>query len=221
MSNSEGEWQENRPDEAEIERAWQLLERCVEAWRPAWKGSFLEHAVLVHDAAVFLAELFSAEAVVDIRILRLGAILHDVGRSQAERVVEHAVRSGEIIREADFPEGAARIAETHIGVGITAEEAVQLGLPPRDYVPQTLEERIVSYVDNLLSFRTETNQHRFRDAAYAVERFAGELGAAYGERARLFMEGLEREMGPERLSRFCAYLADVNRKLAGKRGGRS
>ena len=39
--------------------------------------------------------------------------------------------------------------QKHIGTGITKEEAEELGLPPRDYVPQTAEEIIVSFSDNL------------------------------------------------------------------------
>ncbi len=221
MPNPKVESHRSQPDDGEIKRAWQLLEQRVEAWRPEWRASFLEHAALVHDAAVFLAALCDPELAMDTRVLRLGAILHDVGRSQGQRPVEHAVLSGKIIREAGFPEGAARIGETHIGVGMTVEEAVALGLPERDFQPQTMEERIVCYVDNLLSYQRDTNQHRFEDAAHVVKRFAGELGAAYGKRARAFMEGVERELGPERLSRFRTYLARVNRVLSGAAGGRS
>ncbi len=221
MPNPNAESHKNQPDDGEMERAWRLLEQHAEAWRPAWKASVLEHATLVHDAACFLAALFSPQVAVDTRVLRLGAILHDVGRSRAQRVVEHGVRSGEIIREAGFPEGAARIGETHIGVGLTAEEAADLGLPRREFVPHTIEERIVCYVDNLLSYRSDTKHHLFRDAAGAVQRFAEELGTAYGERVEAFMEGVEREMGPERLSRFRTYLADVNRTLSNGIGGPS
>ncbi len=219
MPNPKAETQSNEPEDGEIKRAWRLLEEHAEAWRPAWKGSLLQHAALVHDAAVFLAGLFSQQVVLDTRILRLGAILHDVGRCQAERVVQHGVLSGEIMRRAGFPEAAARIAETHIGVGITAEEAVALGLPARDFVPQTLEERIVCYVDNLLSYRSDKDLHQFRDADHVVKRFSGELGAAYGDRAAGFMAGLEREMGPRRLSLLRGYLAGVNRKLTGGTSG--
>ncbi|MGB2582023.1 MAG: tRNA (cytidine(56)-2'-O)-methyltransferase, partial [Thermoplasmata archaeon] len=43
------------------------------------------------------------------------------------------------------------IIERHIGAGILEGEAVALGLPERDYVPETLEEKIVSHADNLIA----------------------------------------------------------------------
>ena len=53
-----------------------------------------------------------------------------------------------------FDERLALIAERHIGAGITKEEAIELGLPPKDYLPVTLEEKIVAHADNLI-FGTE------------------------------------------------------------------
>ena len=49
------------------------------------------------------------------------------------------------------------IIERHIGAGITAEEAVKLGLPEKSYVPQTLEEKIVAHADNLISGTEEVD----------------------------------------------------------------
>ena len=37
-----------------------------------------------------------------------------------------------------------------MGAGITAEEAAKLGLPRRDFIPQTMEEKILSYADKFL-----------------------------------------------------------------------
>jgi uncharacterized protein len=42
------------------------------------------------------------------------------------------------------------IIERHIGAGITKDEALALGLPPKDYLPLTLEEKIVAHADNLV-----------------------------------------------------------------------
>ncbi|RJS85299.1 hypothetical protein CW706_01785, partial [Candidatus Bathyarchaeota archaeon] len=43
-----------------------------------------------------------------------------------------------------------RIIKRHIGGGITAEEAVKLGWPVEDYLPETIEEKIVTYADKLI-----------------------------------------------------------------------
>lgn len=196
-----------------IKRAWGLLEKTAQAYKPEWKDGIMEHAKIVHDVSLFLARLFPKEAHVELDVLALGAILHDVGRSRAERVVEHGVKSGEIIREQGFPEAAARIGETHMGVGITKEETTALGLPYRDFVPETLEERIVCYADNLLFYITGEGRHELRDTDAVVERFTRELGEAYGRRSREFMEKIEHEIGPQGFRQFQKYINEFNREL--------
>jgi uncharacterized protein len=205
----------------EVERAWSLLDKIASEYKPEWKDSILEHAKIVHDAALFLAGLLAESVIIDRRIIALGAILHDVGRSRAVRVVEHGIRSGEIIRENGFPEQVARIGETHIGVGITRDEAKILGLPDRNLVPETIEERIVCYVDNLLYYIPEENRHELRDTEAVVERFNRELGEAYGIRSREFMEGMEKEIGPEGFARFREYIKELNTKIDGTGSGHS
>ena len=202
--------------DGEVKRAWDLLEKITTECKPEWKDSVKEHAKIVLDVSLFLAGLLSKKNPVDAHIITLGAILHDVGRSRAQRIVEHGVRSGEIIREQGFPEPVARIGETHIGVGITREEAEALGLPARDFVPETLEERIVCYADNLLFYIPEKGRHELRDTDTVVERFTRELGEAYGRRSREFMEKIESEIGPQGFKRFQKYINDLNSELSSR-----
>ena len=204
--------------EKEAERAWDLLKKTAAEYKPEWKDGILEHARIVHDASLFLARLFPGTAHVDFDILTLGAILHDVGRSRASRIVEHGVKSGEIIREHGFPEAAARIGETHIGVGIAKEETAALGLPHRDFIPESLEERIVCYVDNLLFYIPGEDRHELRDTDAVVKRFTRELGESYGRRSREFMEKIEHEVGPRGFKQFQKYINEFNRELAGRSG---
>ena len=201
-------------DDPEITRAWSFLWETVRSYRPAWEEALVEHARLVHDLSMEIARLLTAQGrSVDRRILALGAILHDVGRSRARRLVEHGIKSGEILREQGFPEAAARLAETHVGVGIHPEQAASLGLPPGDYIPRTLEERIACYADNLLAYLPEEGRHEIGDAEAAAERFSREVGPEYGEEARAFMKGLEAELGPAAVAAFRAYVDDLNRRL--------
>jgi len=87
---------------------------------------------------------------VDRELVRLGGLFHDIGRSRTHDI-GHAIAGVEIGRFLGFSEQLLRIIECHIGAGITASEAVRLGLPARDYLPLTREEKIVSYADNLVS----------------------------------------------------------------------
>jgi len=86
---------------------------------------------------------------VDLELLEIGGYLHDIGRSVTHKV-GHGVESGKIVRELRFPESVVRLVERHIGAGITSEEAVRLDLPRKDYTPETLEEKILSYADKFL-----------------------------------------------------------------------
>jgi uncharacterized protein len=72
-----------------------------------------------------------------------------------------------------------RIIERHVGSGIPAEEAVKLGLPKRDFIPETLEEKIVSYADKLIEGK------RRKSFDVTLDRFAKELGSTHPAIARL------------------------------------
>ena len=205
--------------DGEISRAWEFLENQVLAWRADWLGTMVEHARLVRDTALFLGSIHPGGEGIDRGILELGAILHDVGRCRAKRTVEHGIVAGEMIREARFPEAVARIAERHMGVGLQREEARHLGLPDHDFVPETIEERIVCYADNLLSYLPDESRHELCDSDAAIARFTEELGEGYGRRVRTFMLGLEQEIGPLEMDRFRSHVVEANRVLLAKRGG--
>ena len=85
---------------------------------------------------------------VDAGLVRAGALLHDIGRGRTHGIM-HAVEGAQIGNDLGFPEELLHIIERHIGAGIALEEAIKLGLPPRDYIPITIEEKIVAHADNL------------------------------------------------------------------------
>ncbi|MGC8601933.1 MAG: HD domain-containing protein [Thermoprotei archaeon] len=77
------------------------------------------------------------------------ALLHDVGRAFTRGVL-HAVKGAEYLAGLGYQRELLLAVERHVGAGITEDQAAQLGLPKRDYVPQTLEEKIVSFADKLV-----------------------------------------------------------------------
>jgi len=125
------------------------------------------HCQKVAVMAVSIAERIKGP--VDGELVRVGALLHDIGRSRTHDI-GHAVAGVDIGRSLGFSEQLLLIIERHVGAGITASEAVRLGLPEKDYLPLTREERIVSYADNLISGVREMPFYE------ALERFRRILG---------------------------------------------
>jgi uncharacterized protein len=128
----------------------------------------VEHCLAVSRTAVLLAGHVKRFKV-DRELVRLGGLFHDIGRSRSNDI-HHALAGVKIGKELGFSEQLLSIIERHIGAGITAAEAERLGLPKRDYLPLTPEEKIVSYADNL----TKGTDTMHFDAV--VKRFRNILG---------------------------------------------
>lgn len=87
---------------------------------------------------------------VDIELVKIGALLHDIGRTNNHGIT-HAVEGAKILRKLGLPPEVIKIAERHIGGGLKIGDAERLGLPKKSYMPKTLEEKIVAHADNLIS----------------------------------------------------------------------
>lgn len=87
---------------------------------------------------------------VDRNVVQQAALLHDIGRSITQDI-RHASVGAELLRTASWPSSVVDAVERHTGAGIDAREAAALGLPVKDYTPQTLEQQIVAHADNLYS----------------------------------------------------------------------
>jgi uncharacterized protein len=110
----------------------------------------IKHCKAVAKLAVETAETCTGNGLnVDLELVEIGALLHDIGRSKTHSV-HHAVVGAEILQTAGLPEPVISIVKRHVGGGITANEAEKLGWPKDVYVPLTIEEKIVSYADKLI-----------------------------------------------------------------------
>ena len=145
----------------------------------------IAHCRAVSQAAVAIVDRMTQS--VDRELVRQGGLLHDIGRSRTHGI-EHAIAGVEIARRLGFSDRIIVIIERHIGAGITASEAERLGLPKKDYLPLTAEEKIVSYADNLLS---GTREMPFSEA---LERFRKILGPDH-EGIELFIKQHEEIQG--------------------------
>ncbi len=135
-------------------------ERCLQILRSAGCSS----EVIAHCQAVsYLAVIIARKAQADVRLVEVGALLHDIGRSRTQGML-HAVEGARIAQDLGLPREVAMIIERHMGAGIPLAEAVRLGLPEKEYMPLTLEEKIVAHADNLID-----NDHR-QPIAHEIEK---------------------------------------------------
>jgi len=87
---------------------------------------------------------------IDVDAVFVGALLHDIGRSKTHGL-SHAIAGARIAMDIGIDDKIVKIIERHIGAGIPKEEACVPGLPDKDYMPITIEEKIVAHADNLIS----------------------------------------------------------------------
>ncbi|HXY54088.1 MAG TPA: HDIG domain-containing protein [Nitrospirota bacterium] len=136
------------------------------------------HCIAVSQTALSIATRVTIA--VDRELVRQGGLFHDIGRSRTHGI-GHAIAGVEIGNHLGFSSQLINIIERHIGAGITAPEAERLGLPKKDYLPLTPEEKIVSYADNLISGVRELPFYE------ALERFKKILGPDH-EGVELFVK---------------------------------
>jgi uncharacterized protein len=153
--------------------------------------SVICHCKSVSDLATRMAMSMQKKGVnVDVELVSIGALLHDIGRSKTHKI-DHAVQGAKIAVDFCLPKSIVRIIEVHIGSGITAEEAEKLGIPKKDYLPKTIEEKVVSYADMLIE--------NCREVSYetALQHFIELLGSSHPSinRFKHIHEELQRLMG--------------------------
>lgn len=106
----------------------------------------IDHSKTVYERTKDITQYYED---VDLELIKCGAMLHDVGRTITNDI-RHAYLGADLLRKINIDEKICKITERHIGAGIIPQEAAQLNLPERNYIPQTLEEKIVAHADNLV-----------------------------------------------------------------------
>ena len=134
----------------------------------------VKHCQTVAMVATLLAEEFEQKGYqVDLKAVVAGALLHDIGRSRIQ-TVRHGTEGAGIVEREGADRKVVEIIQRHVGAGISPEEARRLGLPDLDYIPRTLEERIVCFADKLVDSDNvrpfEEEVHRFTIKSHDVAR---------------------------------------------------
>lgn len=106
----------------------------------------IDHCNAVYERSKDISKLYPD---CDKNLIKAGCKLHDVGRTITNSI-EHAFLGADLLRKLNVDERICKITERHIGAGIDSKEARELGLPNRNYIPETIEEKIVAHADNLV-----------------------------------------------------------------------
>lgn len=112
----------------------------------------ITHCVKVAEKALEIAR--RAGSKLDMELVGRGALFHDLGKAQTHGI-EHGLVGAEIGEDLDLPPAITDIMEKHIRGGLTEAEAMELGLPVKDYSLGSLEEKIVIYADRLVDIITD------------------------------------------------------------------
>lgn len=119
--------------------------------------SVRRHSEKVADKAIEIA-LKIKKAKIDINLIEIGALLHDIGRVKTHSF-KHAVIGGKLLKQRGFSDKLARICETHILGGLDKEDAKNVGLPEKNYLPSSLEEKIICLADKHMAGTREVSIH--------------------------------------------------------------
>ena len=112
----------------------------------------IAHCLKVAEKALEIA--YRTKENLDFEFIGRGALFHDLGKGKTH-AIEHGKIGAEMGRALGLPEPINAVMEKHIRGGLTEAEAIELGLPVKDYTLHTLEERIIIYADRLVDIITE------------------------------------------------------------------
>ena len=145
---------------------------------------YVVHVCMVANKALEIARRLQLSLEEQI-LIEEGAMLHDIGICQTnvpaigchgpDPYIRHGLDGAAMLRQEGL-EAQARIAERHLGVGLTRDYIVsrQLPLPAQDFIPQTLPEQIVTYAD---TFYSKYEQRlRIPDSPATIKAELGEYG---------------------------------------------
>ena len=174
-------------------KAWSILQRHYDPSSELFERLVI-HSVLVARKAREIAErCFEREpgAAIDLDFLVEAALLHDIGIkgcnapeilcTGTEPYIRHGVLGRKILEDEGLPRHAL-VCERHTGAGITMEEVVlqNLPIPPRDYLPISIEEKIICVADKF--FSKDRDKIWKEKSSRKIEKSLGKYGPAVLDR---------------------------------------
>lgn len=112
-------------------------------------------------------------------------MLHDIGIFKCdaagilcfgtEPYICHGRIGAELLRSEGFPRHA-RVCERHTGAGITKAQIIaqNLPLPQQDFLPETMEEKVICYADKFFSKTHLDREKSIEQAEMSLSKFGDE-----------------------------------------------
>jgi uncharacterized protein len=162
------------------------------------RAAWVKHCLAVADSATKLGRFIESQYAIDRDYLWSAALLHDIGRYVTHDPIMHGVEGYNLLSKLGHEEEAF-VCASHILFGLEASEAVQFGLPARDFIPRTIEQRIVPLVDLMvegvqptsLDRRFSSLRKRYVESSFLMDRldraqqtamsFMNQISEAIGE----------------------------------------
>ncbi len=120
----------------------------------------LKHGLAVLSKSIEIINKKELYDKADFDLIVSGSLLHDIGSfgfmknfsKKQEDYITHGIIGGKILRSEGLKKEAL-IAERHIGAGLSKKYIIEnnLPLPQKDFLPITLEEKIICYADKFHS----------------------------------------------------------------------
>lgn len=175
--------------------ALQLIDKYYADNEPL-RQLLLHHSRQVTERALKIARARPALGI-DTAFVREAAMLHDIGICQTDapaihchgtaHYLMHGYLGAEMMRREGLP-AIARVCERHTGTGLTAEliRSRSLPLPPADYLPETMEEKLICYADKFYSKSHPLRERTIEQTAQSLEKFGTEGVSTFMAWAALF-----------------------------------
>ena len=118
-------------------------------------AAWTQHCLAVADSATIISETLKEKVNLDIEFLRSAALLHDIGRYVTHDPILHGVEGYKLLTEMGYHKEAF-VCASHILYGINSREAVRYGLPEKDFIPISFEEKLIPLIDFMVEFDKPT-----------------------------------------------------------------
>ena len=119
------------------------------------ESEWTRHCIAVANVATASSFALEGKTKLDTEFIRSAALLHDIGRYATHDPILHGVEGYKLLTKLKHHKEAF-VCASHILYGLNSREAVQYGLPAKDFIPISFEEKLIPLIDFMVEFDKPT-----------------------------------------------------------------